>query len=412
MTMTQVLTFIRLAARNVLRNRSRSALTLGAIFSGVALTVLLAAFGNGLGTLMTNDLVFAKTGALQIHRKGYADQKDNQPLKLDMPAGGELEARIRAVPGVAAAAPRLVFGGMVNNGSEATMFVARGIDADKEYATLPWAARDVVGRPVTAAAPTGGVIGAELGEAMGVKLGGSVVLQSTTQSGQQNALDLDIAGTLDNANFFESKRFIHVPLSYAQDLVRMRGRVTEYAVAVKDVGRVDAVAAALRAALGPDYEVETWRQLQPNLADVITFQRVIIAIISIVFLIIVVFGVVNTMVMSVLERTREIGTMMALGVRRARIGLLFLLEAAILAGAGAGLGAAVARAVVGLLAARGGFAMAAPGSRVARYHLVPVIPPAIIALAVAASIAGALCAAVYPSWKATRLRPVEALRAI
>jgi putative ABC transport system permease protein len=410
--MTQLLTFIRLAARNVLRNRSRSALTLGAIFFGVALTVLLAAFGNGLGTLMTNDVVYGKTGALQIHRKGYADQQDNQPLKLDMPDGGQLEARIRAVPGVAAVAPRLVFGGLINNGSEATMFIGRGVDAVKEYATLPWGAKEIVGKPISAAAPTGGVIGAELGDAMGVKLGGSVVLQATTQGGQQNALDLDIAGKLDNANFFESKRFVHVPLSYAQGLLRMPGRVTEYAVAVTDLGRVDAVAAALRAALGPDYEVETWRQLQPNLADVITFQRVIIAIVSAVFLIIVVFGVVNTMVMSVLERTREIGTMMALGVRRARIGVLFLLEAAILATFGAGLGAAVARAAVALLTAKGGFAMAAPGSRVARYHLVPVIPPAIIGLAVAASIVGAIAAALYPSWKATRLRPVEALRAI
>src|SRR5207253_5112140 len=129
------------------------------------------------------------------------------------------------------------------------------------------------------------------------------------------------------------------------------------------------------AVLGPDYEVETWRQLQPNLADVIAFQRVIIAIVSIVFLVIVVFGVVNTMVMSVLERTREIGTMMALGVTRLRIGLLFLLEAAILATFGALAGAAVARGLVAGLTARGGFAMAAPGSRVARFKLVPIIPP-------------------------------------
>ena len=239
------------------------------------------------------------------------------------------------MPGVASVAPRLVFGGMVNNGSEGTMFVARGIDPVKEYATLPWAAKEIAGKPIAADAPTVGVIGAELGEAMRIKPGGSVILQATTQAGRQNALDLDIGGSLDNANIFESKRFIHVPLPYAQNLVGMPGRVTEYAVRVADLGNVDAVAAELRAALGPNFEVETWRQLQPNLADLIAFQRVIIGIVSVVFLIIVVFGVVNTMVMSVLERTREIGTMMALGMRRVSIGALFLLEAALLATFGA-----------------------------------------------------------------------------
>jgi putative ABC transport system permease protein len=104
--------------------------------------------------------------------------------------------------------------------------------------------------------------------------------------------------------------------------------------------------------------------------------------------------------------------MMALGVTRLRIGLLFLLEAAILATFGALAGAAAARGLVAGFTARGGFAMAAPGSRVARFNLVPIIPPTIITLAVVASILGALGAALYPAWKATRLRPVEALRTI
>ncbi len=410
--MGKLITFISLAARNVRRNRSRSALTLGAIFFGVALTVLLAAFGNGLGTLMVNDVVFARMGAIQIHGKGYADQKDNQPLKIDLAQGGDLESRMRAVPGVVSVAPRLVFGGMVNNGSEGTMFIARGLDPDKEYPTLPWAAKDIAGKPIASAAPTAGVIGGELAAAMGIKLGGSVILQATTQAGRQNAMDLDISGTLENVNVFESKRFIHVPLGYAQKLLAMPGRVTEYAVRINDLAEVGAVAARLRTALGDNYEVETWSQLLPNLADVISFQRTIIGIVSVVFLIIVVFGVVNTMVMSVLERTREIGTMMALGMRRFSVGALFLVEAAFLATFGAGLGAAVARTVVAIVTARGGFAIAAPGSRVARYHLVPVIPPVIIVLAVAASIVGALGAALYPAWKATRLRPVDALRAV
>src|SRR5436190_5954680 len=143
-------TSLRLAGRNVLRNRSRSALTLWALFFGVALTVMLAGFGNGLGVLMTNDFVNAKVGGLRVQRKGYADVRDNQPLKLNLPEGGAFEARLRAVPGVAAVAPRLSFGGLVSNGNDATMFVGRGVDPAREYQVLPWARRDVDGQAIRA----------------------------------------------------------------------------------------------------------------------------------------------------------------------------------------------------------------------------------------------------------------------
>ena len=403
---------LRLAARNVARNRSRSLLTAGAIFFGVMLTVVLAAFGNGLGVLMVNDVVNGKVGAIQIHRRGYAQQKDNQPLKLDLPAGAELEARARAVPGVAAVAPRLVFAGMVSNGSDATMFVGRGVDPVREYQALPWARRDIEGQPIRADAPQAAVVGGELARALAVKPGGTLTVQATTARGQQNALDLDVAGTLAEVNVFEAKRLIHVPLAYAQNLLRMPGRATELVVRTAEGADIDQVAAGLRAALGPELEVETWRQLMPALADVIALQRVVMGVISAVFLVIVVFGVTNTMVMSVLERTREIGTMMALGLRRGWIGVLFLLEAAVLAAAGAAGGAAAARTIVALIQRSGGFAVSAPGAISARYHLVPTVPPAIVGLAAAASITGALLAALYPAWRATRMRPVDALRAI
>jgi putative ABC transport system permease protein len=405
-------TSLRLAARNVLRNRSRSALTLGALFFGVAMTVLLAGFGNGLGVLMTNDFVNAKVGGLRVQRKGYADQRDNQPLKLNLAQGGAFEDKLRAVPGVAAVAPRLVFSGLVSNGNDATMFIGRGIDPDREYVVLPWARRDIEGQPIRADAPGRAVVGVELAQALKAPIGGTLIVQATTLGGQQNALDLEVGGTLAEASAFEVKRVVHVPLAFAQSLLRMPGKVSAYTIRVSEGADVDQVGDRLRAALGPEYEVETWRQILPNLAAVITFQRVIMGVISTVFLIIVVFGVANTMAMSVFERTREIGTMMALGLRRERIGLLLVLEAALLATAGATAGAAVARAIVALLAQGGGFAFRAPGSTVARYNLIPVVPPFIMGLAVLGSITGALLAAAYPAWKATRLRPVDALRAL
>jgi putative ABC transport system permease protein len=403
---------LQLAARNILRTKARSALTFGAIFLGVLLSILLSGFGNGFSMLMRNDIVYSKVGAIQVHRRGYADVRDSQPLDLDMEEGGALVARIRAVPGVRAVTPRLVFSGLINNGADATTYIARGIDPVAEYEVLTWAKTDVAGKPLDRQRPAAGIMGSELAAALGLALGDTAILQAASKGGQQNALDLEIVGTLDNANAFEAKRFLHVPLAFAQGLLRMPGRVTEYAIGVDDLERLEPVAAALRAAVGPDYEVETWTQLQPNVADVIRFQGVVVGLIGGVFLIIVIFGVVNSMVMSVLERTREIGTMMALGVTRGTISGLFVCEAALLALVGGLSGAAMARGTEGLIGVLGGIPVSPPGITVERFRLVPHAPSNMLLAALGAAVLGALAAAAYPAWKAARLRPVEALRAV
>src|SRR5687768_17502099 len=115
-----MLTFLALAVRNVVRNRGRSALTFGAVFFGVAMTILLSGFANGVNNVLILDLVNAKTGAIQIHRAGYSNLKEEQPLKLDMEEQGEVVAAARQIPGVVAVAPRITFAGLVNNGREAT----------------------------------------------------------------------------------------------------------------------------------------------------------------------------------------------------------------------------------------------------------------------------------------------------
>ena len=96
-----------IALRNIRRNKARSALTFGAIFFGVAVAIILSSLGNGLGVLMRDDAINAKVGAIQVHRKGYATVKDNQPLTYDIEQGGALEASMKAVHGVLAVAPRM-----------------------------------------------------------------------------------------------------------------------------------------------------------------------------------------------------------------------------------------------------------------------------------------------------------------
>jgi putative ABC transport system permease protein len=404
-------TLLSLAVRNILRNKSRTALTLGAIGFGVLMTLFLGGFAQGFINMLVDDTVKGRCGAMQVHRKGYFDVKDNQPLDYDFAQGGALEAKLRAVPGVTAVTPRLVFSGLVSNGSASTLFVATAMDPASMYDVLPGMTDDLKGAAINAKDAHGGVVGLELADSLEVSAGSTVILQAARKGGQQNALDLDVIGTLNNGNAFEAKRVAYVPLAFAQELLGMEGRVTEYALAVNDREAIPAIAVQVQAALGSDYEVQTWRELRPNVADVARFVHVVLGVVCFVFLVIAVIGVVNTMLMSVLERTREIGTMLAVGVRRAQVTVLFLFEALTLAVVGGGLGAALGSAIVHVIAARGGVSANAPGTTVIKY-IVPETPAALVTIALVASVAGALVAAVYPAWRASRLRPVEALRAL
>jgi putative ABC transport system permease protein len=171
---------------------------------------------------------------------------------------------------------------------------------------------------------------------------------------------------------------------------------------------VNAVAGSLRAALGPGYEVRTWLELNPSVGEIIKIQRTVLLAVGFLFLVIAIIGVVNTLLMSVIERTREIGTMMAVGVRRGRIALLFVLEAATLALLGGGIGVGSAYLLVGILRSRGGLVM--PVGNTATFTLIPAVAEYQVVVAVSIATVGAILGALWPAVRAARLRPVEALR--
>jgi putative ABC transport system permease protein len=406
------LRYLKLSIRNVMRSRARSLLTMGAIAFGVLMTLVLGAFIAGLGNVMVDDAIKSRVGALQIHRKGYDDVHENQPLDLDIPADAPWIAEIGDIEGVTAVAPRLVFGGILSNGSSSANYVGIGVDPVLDRKAMPWKDHGLhgalVGDDPTKTSAT--VLGHELARALGVKPGDTLTLQAATAHGQQNAMDVELVGTLDSGTPFEGKRLLQVPLAYAQSLLDMDGRYTEIVVAVDDRDAIDAVARRVRALVGPDYEVQPWHELRPQIADIVRMQKIILGGIGAVFLVIAIIGVINTMLMSVLERTREIGTMMAVGVRRRTITLLFLFEGLALAVFGGALGVGLAALLVRLAAGAGGFDVSPPGNE-SVMQIIPALPAWLLLPTVAATLVGTLCAAAWPAYRASQMKPVDALRA-
>jgi putative ABC transport system permease protein len=399
----------RLALRNLTRNTRRTLLTALAIGFGAFAVVVLEGFVNGFVRNVIEASVLAKVGAIQVFRHGYIGSDD--PLKMTLPDDPALVSRIRGVPGVTAIAPRLDFDGMISSGSRATMFVATAVDPVAEYRVCPQRASSVApgSRPLGPGDDDSALIGKTLADALGAARGSSLVMQAAGAHAGTNALDVAVSGFLPNYHPTESKRGATVTLAFAQRLLRASGQVTEYVVGVSDLERVEQVAGTVRAALGADYRVTTWQDLDPRTRDRAKMLRFVLRFVTLVLFLLVATGIVNTMMMSVHERVREIGMMLAVGLRRRHVTALFLWEAIALAFLSAVMGTAAGWALVRAMG-RHGLVGHAPGSD--SIVLYPGVSGTFLLLVLGFSVLGAVMAALYPAWTAARLRPVDALRAI
>lgn len=397
-----------LAWRNLSRNRRRTLITALAVALGVLASVVLQGLCTAFITNLIEIKVESKLGAVQVFRKGYLEADDQ--LIRSLPLDPELIARIRRAPGVTAVAPRIDFDGLISNGAEATMFQATAIDPELEYKVCP-KRQDKVSPgslPLRAGREGDMLIGKALAESLGAEKGATLILQAAGPHASTNALDVEVGGFLPAHDFAESRRVATVRLQFAQELLRMPRLVTSYVVGIRDLQQAPAVAEQLRAELGEAYEVTTWAELDPTTKRRVLTVDYAFFLVALVLFLLAATGIVNTMLMSVYERVREIGTMLSLGVRRWQVTMLFLWEAALMGLLSAVVGAALGYAIVYLLGQHGISGHLAGGDAIVIY---PRVGPGFLCAVIGFAVPGTVLAGLYPAWRAARLRPVEALRA-
>jgi putative ABC transport system permease protein len=401
---------IRIALRNVLRNRRRSLITFAAIFISIIATLSLRGLANGMTEAMQSAVVYGQTGALQIHRAGYLKSTGGSSLDLDVPADAAFLDAIRKVPGVQAVSARIAFGGMVNANDTTSPALFTALDPEGELRVCPQ--RDKLateGRTFTRADHEAAVLTPELARTLGIRLGQKAALLTSDKEGSLSAVDMSVVGVYGQPGPpLPEKKIGFVPLALAQELLHMQGRATEIVVAVDDLQALARVKADVAAAVGPAYQVSTWSELVPFLKDAVASWRFMSNLFTSIFMFVALLGIVNTMLMSVLERTREIGTMMALGVRRRSILTLFLLEATVQGFLG-GLGGALLGSAVVFKIGRSGLHFHMSTSVL---HVHPYVDLRFFLIALVLATAGAVVAALWPALRASRLRPVTALASV
>ena len=259
------------------------------------------------------------------------------------------------------------------------------------------------------------IVSETLAEAMELSVGDYVTVIAATQAGGFDTADLEVVGIWTvggQITGYESKT-IQMPLTTAQRLLGMPDQVTEIIVSVNSFDVIENATEVLAAAAAGkpelDLHVSNWTTRAAFFVDVINIQNMVLSIVTGVLLLVIITGIVNTMLMSVFERVREIGTLMAIGVRRKKILTMFVIESAALGVIGATAGLIIGTTIV-LILGQIGFEVNS-GTSPRAIMLYPFVRPDYLVFVLGLAVVSSLIAAIYPAWHAAQLKPVDALRA-
>jgi putative ABC transport system permease protein len=407
----------RLALRNLARNRRRTALSLAVVAAGTAALVVTAGFVRFSFDGLREAMIHGGLGHLEIADAAAAAARG---AALDRPASPaladwrEVRRALEALPHVTAVGANLHLMGLAQSADgRSVSFVGVGAEPDRER-RMGFEVRLREGSDLPAAAPAPGadaaLLARGLAESLGVRAGEVVTLVATTPEGTLNALDVTVAGVVTTGVAELDTRFLKLPLASAQRLAQTDS-VSNLLVGLDDTRATGAALAAARAALSgraAPLAVTPWSERAPFYGQVRDLYLGIFVFLGTIVVVLVVLAASNTLVMSIMERVREIGTLRAIGTGRGQIAALLVAEAAWLGALGALAGAALGLgAVLGLNAA--GLRMPPPPGAVDPIDLRLALVPEAFAGGALLMILVLVLAALLPAARAARQANVDAL---
>ena len=397
----------KMAFRDLGRNRRRSFFSSLALGMGLALLLLMAAFIRGEMNGAMDLTIRLQSGHLQIRAQSYDESKTSLKWQDLVENPETVAAQVTALPLVIAATPRLFASGIVSIRDESAGVRVFGIDPLSE-ANAPYRAGLMSGEFLAADDREGLLIGQPLAEKLGLKAGDQVSLSVNTSNGDVAEQPFTIRGVYSTqTNGFDSVT-VFLPLAKAQAITQAENHASTIFVLLKDSAQTEAVAAALQSS---NYKVLTWTKMNEIIIQTEELAKSYMSIFYLIVLAITATVIVNTLIMSVFERTREIGILTAIGMKGRRIMAMFLAESTLLAVGGILVGLVLGFLIVAYFTEYGfyignmGVTMLFGNTIYAELTLEDTVRLTILTFVIT------LLAGFYPAMLAARMEPVEALRA-
>ncbi len=442
---------IKVAVRNVGRNTRRALITIITVFIGVFVVVGIRGLLDGLQNEIKSGLTRKMHGDIQIHRMGYEDTLEANPYKILIPYTDEMRQILKGTEGVTEVTPRLKVMALLNHQkSQSTtpviinsfssqtelQVVPRFKDAllkgkmidsslekeaaavadddlseakvldDEDVSTQTKGASAAIAHP-KAVGYHQLMVTPSLMRGLHAEIGDEVVVLLQDKDNMQQAVVATLIGVVDFAMPGAAARMAWMDFGTLQKAAGIYAQASEIAIRINDTVDSETVRSQLKAKLDGNLTVQTWIELAGILRDSMNLQNVIFNLVLFIVFSIVISAIINTSLMTVMERTREIGTLMALGYRRFHITLQFLIESAVIGLIGGLSGMVLAVAILFVLNKQG-LAFALPGQSVATV-LYPSIKVSFLIKVFFLALLSALGASFVPAYRASKMKPVQAL---
>ena len=406
---------ISLAWKNIWRNKLRSGVVLAAIVIGLTIAVFVVAFANGMASQIVKDTLNRELAHLEVNRQPFLDFGDMEYAFDQNP----LETKIRKINGVVGVSPQIIISATASSPHNIGGIQLIGIDPEKEktvsgiYRCIP----DSLGSYFEDEMTNPILVGKKFAEKYKIKLRNKIIITFADKDGEQFSGAFRVCGIYQTSSpsFEETRVFVKM------DNLRKLAALPEngiHKLAIKTANHKDELALAsiqaqIKAMLSGDEVVRTWKEVNPLMNVYDSFMGFTLTIVVAVILFALGFGIVNVVLMSVMERRRELSMLRAIGMSRRRIMNLIITESTILTAAGGFLGMLIGGLLV-LSTSKTGIDMSQSMGSYSVVGMSSMIYPTIslamyIQISVMVILTGIL-SAVYPARVANKMNPLEGLR--
>jgi ABC-type lipoprotein release transport system permease subunit len=401
---------MRLAWRNVWRNRRRSLINVAAMGFGLAAIM----FGQSLILSLQVQLIEKATGSITGHVRIQRGDVDESKFPDKFMADPEPGARLlEKDPRVSVWGRRIHLTGLISAPNASLGALICGVEPEKERQLTDMATYIKEGAYLDGNAK-GIVMGRKIAARLDVRLGEKVVLMAQAADGSMGAEAFRVIGLHETGSESFDGQIVWVPLKAMQEMLVRPGQANQLAARLKDINLADQVAKDLDLALGPgNVRAISWKSIDREIISIQAFQNAILSIVLVIVFAIVALGILNTQLMSLFERVREFGVLMAIGARPVWVVRLILAESLLLGLVGAAFGALLGAMLIGYF---GRYGLHLPLGEAFSYFLpfpsVIYMHPSwkLHILACASVFVITLLASLPPALRAGRLKPAEALR--
>ena len=402
----------QIAWRNIWRNTSRSLVVVSSIIIGIWAGIFILSFSWGLYKNNINESVYKQLSHIQIHNPDFKEENDP---KFTIPKSDSILEQLKSDNRIASVSSRVIATGMITSTTTASGVTIYGINPVSETNQIGLDQNLIEGVYFGSGKDNEILIGQKMAEKHKLKLKSKVVLTFTDVNSEIVSAAFRVGGIYRSKNISLDEVNVYVKKEHLRQLLDLKPSETnEIAILIKDEEQLDSITNFSKM-LVPNAKVEDWRQLAPELDLIIESFNLYTYIISGLILLALTFGIVNTMLMSVLERIRELGMLMAIGLNKSKIFFMIMLETIYLTLMGCPIGLLMGWLTVTILG-RTGIDMSMFSEGLASYGFSSMIYPALdqekYMIIVTMCLITAILSAIYPAYKALQLNPSEAIRKI